>query len=155
RARPPRARQALADRPSMRSARLAPLFAAGLFALAAPSSARPSIWRRVTHPNLRVEEQLLPGLERMLDRAEQVEADQERSRDFARAAVAMLDLKRVREPEDPRFAWVMAHALLAADVGRTEQAERILERVLPELPEGTLRARALRDLGRARAELGH
>ena len=86
-----------------------------LLAGAAPEArAEPSIWRRASHPRARAEARLLRGLERLLDAEEQAESDPEFANHFARAAVAMLDLARLPEPEDPRLAVAMAHALVSA-----------------------------------------
>ncbi len=136
----------------MRPGCFAALLAAELLVLGAPSHAEPSIWYRAAHPRAATEARLLRGLERMLDNAEQAQADPEASTRFARAAVAMLDLVRVPAPEDPRLACAMANALLSADLGRAAEAERLLERAIKSLPEGSLLARAFRELGRARAQ---
>jgi tetratricopeptide (TPR) repeat protein len=116
--------------------------------------AEPSIWRRASHPHARAEARLLRGLERLIDAEEQAASDPEFANHFARAAVAMLDLARLPEPEDPRLAVAMAHVLVAAQLGRGREAERLLERALGKLPEGSLLAWAWRELGRARGQRG-
>ena len=130
-------------------------FGGVLLALGASDArAEPSLWRRASHPKARAEARLLRGLERLLDAEEQAQSDPEFSNHFARAAVAMLDLARLPEPEDPRLAVAMAHALVSARLGRGGEAERLLERALPALPEGSLRAWAYFELARARTERG-
>lgn len=130
-------------------------FGGALLALAVSDAhAEPSLWRRASHPQARAEARLLRGLERLLDAEEQAQSDPEFSNHFARAAVAMLDLARLPEPEDPRLAVAMAHALVSAQVGRSREAERLLERALPQLPEGSLLAWAVFELARARTERG-
>lgn len=141
----------------MRARRVGLALAVGgvLLALrAVDARAEPSLWRRVSHPNARAEARLLRGLERLLDAEEQAASDPEFSNHFAKAAVAMLDLARLPEPEDPRLAVAMAHALVSAGVGRGKEAERLLARALPALPEGSLLAWAYFELARARTERG-
>jgi tetratricopeptide (TPR) repeat protein len=135
----------------MRRISAAVALAAALVALSPPSRAEPSIWYRASHPKARGEARLLRAIERMLDGEGQVATDPERASRFARAAVAMLDLERVGQPEDPRLACAMARALVGANLGREEQAEALLLAAIPKLPEGTLLVTAWHELGRARA----
>jgi len=124
-----------------------------LVALAPHAPAEPSLWYRASHPNARSEARLLRALERMLDREEQAASDPEVASHFARAAVAMFDLARVRS-EDPRLACAMARALIGSNFGRLDEAEALLAGAIPKLPEGTLLVTAWHDLGRARAGRG-
>jgi tetratricopeptide (TPR) repeat protein len=130
-----------------------PLVLGGLLVLGpSESRAEPSIWQRASHPRARAEARLLRGLERLIDAEEQAESDPEFANHFARAAVAMLDLARVPAPDDPRLAVAMAHALVAAGVGRGKQAETLLAGAIARLPQGSLLAWAWLELGRARTE---
>lgn len=117
-------------------------------ALASPSAfAAPTLWQRATDPNARAEWRLLSALERTLDAREQASSDPDLSRHLAQAAVAMADLSRLREPKDPRLAYLMARALLIVDSGRAAEARRLLESALSRLPDGSLRAAAWHSLG--------
>jgi tetratricopeptide (TPR) repeat protein len=96
---------------------------------------------------------LLAALERTLDARDQASASPALAENFARAAVAMADLARIDEPEDPRLACVMAQALLASGHERARDARRLLERALPRIPEGMLAAHAAYSLGLAHSVL--
>jgi len=138
----------------MRRVAAAGLVGAMLLSLTLTSGAEPSIWYRVSHPGARDEARLLRALERMLDKESQAAYDPEFARHFARAAVAMIDLMRPQPPEDPRLACAMARALVGSNLGREREAEALLERAIPNLPEGTLLTTAWRELARARAQGG-
>ena len=125
-----------------------------LAALAPGAVAGPSLWYRASHPNARLEARLLRAIERMLDAEEQSASDPEQASHFSRAAVAMLDLAHLPPPEDPRLACAMARALIGSNLGRGAEAEALLRRAIPKLPEGTLLVMAWHDLGRARALQG-
>jgi tetratricopeptide (TPR) repeat protein len=122
-------------------------------ALVAPSLARaePSIWDRARHPGARSEARLLAALERMADAREQASDDAELSQRLARAAVAMVDLARLPAPADPRLAVAIATALVGADVGRTAEAERLLQMAVLALPPSSLLAHAWHELGIVRS----
>jgi tetratricopeptide (TPR) repeat protein len=116
--------------------------------------AQPSLFRRVAEPRARAEAKLLASLERMVDEARQegfVELGL--GREFARAAVAMIELTGIDEPLDPRLACAEARALLDAEVGREADARRLLERALERLPPGTRAASAWNTLGMVLARL--
>lgn len=118
-----------------------------LFATAPSAEARPTLWQRAREPLAAKEAWLLAGLERTLDARELAYREPALIRDIARAAVAMSDVSGIRSPSDPRLAWVMAEALLIADMDRERDARRLLEGALETLPPGPLRADVLRRLG--------
>jgi tetratricopeptide (TPR) repeat protein len=119
-----------------------------------PAQAEPSLWERTRHPGARAEQRLLEALERMADGRERAQDDAELSRHLARASVAMADLAKIRLPRDPRLAVAIATALLAADVGRSAEAEQLLEAAVGHLPQGSLLAHAWHELGIARSRRG-
>lgn len=128
----------------------------GLFVTFVASSAfaQPSLFRRLTEPRARAEAKLLASLERMIDDARQEGfAELGLGREFARAAVAMIELTGMGDPEDPRLACASARAFLDADVGREADARRLLERALARLPPGTRAASAWNTLGMVLARL--
>jgi tetratricopeptide (TPR) repeat protein len=129
--------------------------AIGVFVALATSGPRlaaaPSLWERARHPAARTEARLLVALERMLDDEELAGADVETGERLARAAVAMIDLAKVRDPLDPRLAYFMARALVDADLGRNATAESLLEKAVTGLPVGPLLARAWYELAVVRA----
>jgi tetratricopeptide (TPR) repeat protein len=133
--------------------------AAGAFAVLLTAASRlaaapPSLWERARYPGARSEERLLVGIERMLDEEELAGPDAETAERLARAAVAMIDLAKVREPRSARLAFVMARALVDADVGRSAEAETLLETAVARLPVGPLLADAWHELGVVRALKG-
>jgi tetratricopeptide (TPR) repeat protein len=138
---------------SARRALLLGLFALGLGAPRV-AVAEPSLWERVRHPGARAEERLLSALERMADAREQAAGDPELSQRLARASVAMADLAKLPAPRDPRLACALATALIAADLGRSAEAERLLESAVQKLPPGSLLADAWHELGIARSLRG-
>ena len=126
----------------MARARLVLTLFGGLLLTASHASAEPSLWERARHPGSRAEQRLLVGVERMLDARDEAGDDEELAQRFARAAVALVDLAKLPAPRDPRLACAIADALLGADVGRTDQAERLLRDAIPKLPPGSLLAEA-------------
>jgi tetratricopeptide (TPR) repeat protein len=110
------------------------------------AAAGPSLWERARRPQAAKEAWLLGAMERTLDARGLALLEPEVARNIARGAVAMADVNGLHAPEDPRLACVLAQALIAADLGRERQAERLLEGALERLPQGPLRAEALRRL---------
>jgi tetratricopeptide (TPR) repeat protein len=116
-------------------------------ALSGVADARPSLWEKARRPLAAKEAWLLAGIERTLDARELSYREPLLTLDIARAAVAMSDLSGIRSPADPRLGYMMAEALIIADLGREQHALRLLEDALEKLPVGPLRADALRRLG--------
>lgn len=137
----------------------APALAVGVFLAIALAGTRlfaaPSFWERARYPSARAEEQLLVALERTLDEEDMAGVDFETAERLARAAVAMIELKKVREPRDPRLGVMMARALVDARLGREAQAEALLEFAVARLPVGPLLAEAWHELGVTRALRGN
>jgi tetratricopeptide (TPR) repeat protein len=136
----------------------APALAVGVFLALGLAGTRlraaPSLWERARHPSARAEEQLLVALERTLDEEDLAGADFETAERLARAAVAMIELKKVRAPRDPRLSVMMARALVDARLGREAEAEALLEFGVAHLPLGPLLAEAWHELGVTRALRG-
>jgi tetratricopeptide (TPR) repeat protein len=124
---------------------------AAWLALSPVAEAEPSLWQRAKSPSAVGEARLLAAIERLLDARDQAGGDDELAQRFARAAVALIDLAKPGQPADPRLACAMAQALLGADVGRTKEAEALLQQAVTELPPGELLARAWHELGIARS----
>jgi tetratricopeptide (TPR) repeat protein len=112
--------------------------------LASPAAlGEPTFWQRITNRRAHAEAKLLESLERTLDggrRADVFELGLDR--EFARGAVAMVELAGLSEPRDPTLACVFAQALVEADIGREADARRLLESAIEKLPEGTRAASA-------------
>jgi tetratricopeptide (TPR) repeat protein len=123
-------------------------------ALAVPATragAAPSVWQRAKNAG---EARLLVALERRLDEMALAAREPDTAERIARAGVALIELARIDQPADPRLAFMMARVLLAADVNRNADAERLLERAVGELPVSPLLAKAWLELGLLRALRG-
>ncbi len=123
-------------------------------ALAVPATrarAAPSVWQRAKNPG---EARLLVALERRLDEMALAAREPDTAERIARAGVALIELARINHPADPRLAFMMARVLLAADVNRNADAERLLEHAVSELPVSPLLAKAWLELGLLRALRG-
>jgi tetratricopeptide (TPR) repeat protein len=113
--------------------------------------AAPSVWQRAKNPG---EARLLVALERRLDEMALAAREPDTAERIARAGVAQIELARSERPADPRLAFMMARVLVAAEVNRNADAERLLERAVGELPVSPLLARAWLELGLLRALRG-
>ena len=121
------------------------LAAAFAVSLSSVASAEPSLWERARDPRAYAEASLLASLERTLDAGSRIgmlEIGLERQ--HARGAVAMFDLSGISEPKDSRLAYVVAQALIEADLGREAEARRLLERAIARLPPGSRSAHVWR-----------
>jgi tetratricopeptide (TPR) repeat protein len=112
-------------------------------ALSPTATAEPTFWQRVANRRATVEAKLLASVERTLDAGWRANLEEfGLDREFARAAVVMVELKGITEPSDPGLACVFAQALVEADIGREADARRLLERSIAKLPPGTRAATA-------------
>jgi tetratricopeptide (TPR) repeat protein len=137
--------------PSLRRAALALGVFVGLALPALRVEGAPSLWQRAKNPG---EARLLVALERRLDEIALAAREPDTAERIARAGVALIELARIDNPADPRLAFMMARVLLAADVNRNIDAERLLEHAVAELPVSPLLAKAWLELGLLRALRG-
>jgi tetratricopeptide (TPR) repeat protein len=134
----------------MRRVSRALLSALVLLALAPPVVAESGFWQRFSEPRALMEQKLLSSLERTLDDASRGGMFEFGfDRELARGAVAMIELSGLTEPEDPRLAVVQARALVEADIGREEDARRLLEGAIEKIPPGSSAAAAWSTLAAA------
>ena len=135
----------------MRHSRLTLGLIGALAVLPSRVDAAPSLWARAKRP---AEARLLVALERRLDEEALAAREPDTALRIARAGVALIELTHVKNPADPRLAFMLARVLLDAELGRNAEAERLLERAVAELPVSPLLAKAWFELGVVRALRG-
>lgn len=121
--------------------------------VARPAAAQPSIWDEAKEPHLARAEHVLHGVERMLLRAEEAQAAPDMRADFTRAALAMLELAGGSELPDVRLRYLLGDLMVNSDIGRYDEAARLLRRALAEAPHHPLAAQGWFDLAIAEAKL--
>jgi tetratricopeptide (TPR) repeat protein len=123
-------------------------------AAAAPASADPTLWDVVRDPRTRQAQRALNAVERMMTRAEQPIFDPALRRNFALAAIAMLELAGGKALPDPRLRFLLGKLLIRSSVEREAQARELLESALAEAPNSPLAAEGWFNLAIACAKLG-
>lgn len=126
--------------------------AALLFAHA-PAHADASIWDVAKRPRLARAELVLHGVERMLARADEASFDPSMQADFARSALAMLEIAGGGKLPDVRLRFLLGDLLVDNSVARYREARKILRQALREAPHHPLAGRAWFDLAIADAKL--
>jgi tetratricopeptide (TPR) repeat protein len=127
--------------------------AAALLMVHATARADVSIWDVAKQPRLARAENVLHGVERMLARADEASFDPGMQADFARSALAMIEIAGGSDLPDVRLRYLLGDLLIDSNVGRYREARTILRRALREAPGHPLAGHAWFDLAIADAKL--
>lgn len=112
-----------------------------------------SIWDVAKQPRLARAELVLHGVERMLARSQEASFDPNMQADFARSALAMLEIAGGPDLPDVRLRFLLGDLLIDHNVGRYREARRILKLALRQSPHHPLAGHAWFDLAIADAKL--
>jgi tetratricopeptide (TPR) repeat protein len=136
------------------TARRALVPAAVLLLLTGVAAGQPTLWERARTPRSIRIHRMESAVERMLMRIEDAEGDPSMQRDFAQAALAMLELGGGVMLDEPRLSFLLARLLASDTIRRDEEAVPILRNFVATSPDSPFVGEAWYYLARADARLG-